>query len=68
MRHEGLIHKGGTWSTPVSASVLLKMPPRIPGTITADTFRRDEQLWKSWDRKVMSDGPNAIASAVYVVP
>lgn len=34
------------------------MPPVIPGTVTADTVRRREPLWKNWDRKAQKEGPH----------
>lgn len=34
------------------------MPPTIPGTLTADSLRRKEQLWKTHDLKAQKDGPH----------
>lgn len=32
------------------------MPPNIPGTLTAESLRRTEQLWKTSDRKAQKEG------------
>jgi hypothetical protein len=34
------------------------MPLVIPGTLTAASLRKKEQLWKTWDGKAQKDGPH----------
>ncbi|CAD7694770.1 unnamed protein product [Ostreobium quekettii] len=34
----------------------VKMPPHVEGTLTADSLRKTQQLWKTWERAAEKEG------------